>query len=218
VKALIVAAGEAPSDALLRERAGRSELKIAVDGGVVAFKKADVVPELSVGDMDSADEELLAYFAAQGSGHISLAREKDDTDTFVALEEAAKRGAADVLILGAMGGRIDHLLSNIMLLKWALQNGVRAVLEDDSQTIEACAGSFEIMGEPGQTVSILPMDASATVTAAGLRYPLDGLVLTNGRPRGVSNVLRREKATVHTSGPVLVIKNKMSISARGTFR
>ncbi len=209
MKALIVAAGEAPSENLLRKRAGQADLKIAVDGGVAAFKSADVMPDLIVGDMDSADEELLTYFAGKGSGRISLECEKDDTDTFVALEAAVKKGAADVLILGALGGRADHLLSNIMLLKWALQKGVRVVLEDDLQTIEACAGSFEIVGEAGQTVSILPADASVTVTATGLQYPLDNLVLTNDRPRGVSNVLQCEKAAVHVSGPVLIIKNKI---------
>jgi len=205
---LIVAAGKKPPVALLTERAGQADFVIAVDGGARVLKKAGCIPNLLVGDMDSVDSGIVGFFTGAGSDCIKLEREKDDTDTFAALEEAVKRGAKNVVILGATGKRTDHMLSNIMLLKWSLKKGVKAVLEDELETIEIGAGSFEVSGSPGQTVSIIPVNATARVTASGFYYPLDNLLLKNSRPRGVSNILVGDRAEVYSKSPVLIIKIK----------
>ena len=47
---------------------------------------------------------------------IVLPCEKDDTDTVFAVKEALKRGFQDFLLIGVIGGRLDHTLGNVSLL------------------------------------------------------------------------------------------------------
>jgi thiamine pyrophosphokinase len=208
MKTLIVAAGKMPSKKLLAERAEHSNFIIAVDGGILAFKKTDIIPNLIVGDMDSATAVLVQRYIRVGSENRRAAAEKNETDTQLALDLAIRKGAKEILLLGATGGRIDHTLSNIMLLKRALRAGVSMRIEDKTQVIEIGQGEFDILGTPGQTVSILPVNSFARVTASGLYYPLKKLGLSNEKPRGVSNIFLRGKAHISTRQPVFIIKIK----------
>ncbi len=208
MKALIVSAGEQPSPALLAERAGECKLLIAADGGLRSFERARLSPNIIVGDMDSADGALVKKHMENGAQLFTADAEKDDTDSFLALELAILRGAATVVWLGATGGRVDHLLSNLMLLKHAAARGVSLVIEDDTQLITLGEGSFAVEGREGQTVSLIPADERATVTAAGLYYPLERLVLKNSRPRGVSNLLVSTQAHIETDAPLFVVRVK----------
>ena len=208
MKALIVAAGAPPSRDLLKKRAGEYDFIIAADGGLKLVLYCGLVPKLLVSDMDSVAPALVEKARELGSECLIVDAKKNDTDSFLAVEQAVNRGADKILLLGGTGRRIDHLLSNIMLLKWALEKNVRLSLEDDEQLMDIGRGSFEIKGNKGQTVSILPVNESATVTAEGLYYPLQKLLLKNDRPRGVSNVFVGETAVIHTAEPVLIIKIK----------
>lgn len=205
MKALIVSAGDPPSAALMKARAGECDLLIAADGGLDCFEQTGISPHLIIGDMDSAAGALVRKYAESGAELVTAEAEKDDTDSFLALEEAISRGANEIVWLGATGGRVDHLLSNLMLLKWAAKRGASLTIEDDTQLITLGTGSFTIYGSAGDTVSLIPVDESATVTAGGLYYPLERLVLTNSRPRGVSNVLLGESADIETDAPLFVL-------------
>lgn len=208
MKVLIVAAGEPPSPALLKEKLAWCDWVVAVDGGLLPLMELQTVPDAVVGDMDSVETECVERMCKLGSVCERAQVEKNDTDAFLALEMAVKRGACEVVLLGGTGGRIDHLLSNIMLLKWAQQKNICLVIEDDLQTLELGQGRFECKGEVGQTVSLIPADKEATVTVSGMKYPLQGLLLTNSRPRGVSNILQRQVATIETDNPLIIIKLK----------
>ncbi len=211
MKMLIVAAGKLPPGELLIKRAEQSDFIIAVDGGLSAFAKTGIIPNLIVGDMDSSRLVSVQKYVRMGSECHQVSAEKNETDTQLAVDIAIQKGAREIVLLGATGGRIDHLLSNIMLLKRAMRAGVLMVIEDKLQTVEIGKGTFEINGEPGQTVSILPVNSFARVTAKGLYYPLEGLLLTNGKPRGISNLFLKEKAQISTKQPVLVLKLKTHI-------
>lgn len=206
MKVLIVAAGGQPPKKLLCSRAEQADYIIAADGGLLSLAKIGVTPNLIVGDIDSVGYDLIGRFREKGSECFLVDAEKNDTDSFLAVEAALVRGATEITLLGATGGRLDHTLSNMMLLKWAYERGVRLVIEDQTQTIEIGRGEFEVRGEIGQTVSILPVNSGARVTASGLYYPLNRLLLTNSRPRGVSNLFSVPKATLKTDRPVFIIK------------
>ncbi|HBU11630.1 MAG TPA: thiamine diphosphokinase, partial [Clostridiales bacterium] len=186
----------------------RAALIIAADGGLAALSSTGVAPTLLVGDFDSVDPALVGEFQKRGVEILRAQAEKNETDTQLALYEAVRRGAKTVCLLGATGSRTDHFLSALMLLVWSLKNGVELVIEDGVQTIEIGCGDFAVYGKKGQTVSIIPAGSFAEVTAEGLYYPLEKLLLTNGLPRGVSNVFLGEEAAIHTKEPVFVIKIK----------
>ncbi len=205
MKALIAVNGDPPPRALLLRRAEESGYIIAADGGYKLLAGAGIEPDLLVGDFDSLSREELK----DGIEVLEVPEEKNDTDAFLAVEQAIARGANEIIMLGATGGRIDHLLSNLMLVKWAHEKGARLTIEDAVQSLEIGSGDFAISGEPGQTVSIIPVDDTAVVTASGLYYPLEELVLRNDRPRGVSNVFSGAEARIFSREPVFIIKIKL---------
>ena len=207
MKALLVAAGDEPGKALFLDAVQQAELLIAVDGGLRVFDKYGVEPAFIVGDMDSVEPSLLKKYERK-SCFLTAPSEKDDTDLTLAVDKAKEEGAEEIRLLGATGGRIDHLLSNLMLLKYTFQKEMSLTIEDDSQEITLHIGAFHISGQPGQTVSIIPMNRKATVTASGLYYPLEDLVLTNERPRGVSNLMLGNRAEISSDDFVFICKDK----------
>lgn len=203
---LIVANGAPPSAKLFTKRYKQADYVIAADGGLAVF--GDAAPNLIVGDMDSAGKASLEKYRRMGSELLVAPVEKNETDSMLALDEAIRRGAKRITMLGATGMRLDHTLSNLAMLKRAMQKGVALTIEDDEQVITIGRGEFDITGKKGQTVSILPMNASAHVTATGLYYPLENLLLANNKARGVSNVFLGGSAHISTKQPVILIKIK----------
>ena len=76
----------------------------------------------------------------------------------------------------------------------------------ESAVIFPAAGEAELRGRAGQTVSLLPFGGGAHIMESeGLKYPLDGLTLSYGSCRGISNVLLPGRARfVCDRGTVLV--------------
>jgi len=203
---LIVANGTPPSAKLFAKRYQQADYVIAADGGLAVF--GEEAPNLIIGDMDSTPKTLLKKYKRMGSELLRAPVEKNETDSMLALDEAIRRGARRITMLGATGGRLDHTISNMAMLKRALGKKVEMAIEDDEQVITIGQGEFDIAGKHGQTVSILPMNSYARVTAEGLYYPLERLLLTNCKSRGVSNVFLGKSAHISSKQPVIIIKIK----------
>ena len=93
------------------ERNGKKLLLLAADRGLDFFLETGLVPDIVDGDFDSLSGAGKAYL--ESLDHTEIVRlnpEKDDTDTQSTLNLAIRRGAKNILILGATGGRLDHLL------------------------------------------------------------------------------------------------------------
>jgi thiamine pyrophosphokinase len=164
-------------------------------------------PHVLVGDFDSARRADLEKIQAAGAKLVRLSPKKNETDTEVAVNLALESGADDIVILGALGLRLDHALGNLAMLIKAHRRGARCRIIDELHEITAAHGEYELHGRVGQTVSLLPMAGDATVTAAGLVYPLDGLVLRSDAARGISNIIAEIPVRLFVSGGyVLVIK------------
>lgn len=94
---------------------------IAVDGGLKGAKELGLVPDVIVGDFDSVDPAVLAFYRKMEHIVWEVPAGKDDTDTELALKRAMAMGAGEIVILGATGGRLDHMIGNIQLLYPCLQ-------------------------------------------------------------------------------------------------
>jgi thiamine pyrophosphokinase len=113
------------------------------------------------------------------------------------LQAARLAGAEETLVLGGLGMRWDQTVANLMLA--ASQPGLRVRLEDGNQEFDFLegAGSLELSGQAGDTVSLIPLAAGAAgITTEGLEYPLRGESLPFGTSRGVSNRMLAERAVV----------------------
>ena len=207
MKCLIITAGAQPSAELIAAHRKDADMVIGVDGAADTLIRYVLWPHMLVGDFDSADRADVERIEAAGAKLVRLSPKKNETDTEIAVNLALEAGADDIVILGALGLRLDHTLGNLAMLIKAHRHGVRCRIIDELHEITAAHGECELHGRVGQTVSLLPMAGDATVTATGLVYPLDGLVLRSDAARGISNIIAETPVRLFVSGGyVLVIK------------
>ena len=94
----------------IRAHLRADDFYICCDSGSKHREALGIVPNLIVGDFDPHEDPHWDIET------IALPREKDDTDTVFAVKEALKRGFQDFLLVGVIGGRLDHTLGNTSLL------------------------------------------------------------------------------------------------------
>ncbi len=191
---VLVANGQLDANARLRQLWSRADLRIAADGGARnAREQLRLAPHILIGDLDSLDEETRGWLESHHAEFIRHPRAKDQTDLELALDLALARGATHITILDTPGGRIDQTLANILLLT----REARIVLTDAGGEIWLARGETEIVGEIGETVSLIPVtDTVEGIATRGLVFPLKRESLVRGSTRGISNELAAPRAYV----------------------
>jgi len=161
-----------------------------------------------MGDMDSANAVKLADFAACGVKILKYPRDKDATDTQLALDYALGLKPASIEIWGALGGRIDHALANLFLLSLDEKEGIRTSLVDEYCEIFVVEREASFEEAVGQTVSLFAWGAQAEgMTLRGFQYSLNNETLEMNNPRGISNIIVGSPATIQIrSGRLLVAR------------
>jgi thiamine pyrophosphokinase len=196
-RTVIFANGEIHDLDAAQEALRPSDVLIAADGGLQHMLRLGLRPHRLVGDLDSADRAAVAALQGSATRIERFPTRKDETDLELALRLARRSGAEDILIFGALGGRWDQTLGNLLLLAHPDYRTVRVRLLDGAQQIYLIQGTTRIEGHPGDTVSLIPLRGDAVgVTTEGLEYPLAGGTLPFGSTLGISNVLQGEAATV----------------------
>ena len=147
-----------------------------------------VRPDLVVGDLDSLAADDRAWLASQGVPVIQYPHDKDETDLELAIQHGIEKAPHSIVIIGALGARLDHTLGNIALLADERLKGHSAIIDDGVEQVLLCRGRTEIQGAPGDLVSLLPWGTPAIgVRTSGLKWPLQGDTLLPEKSRGVSN-------------------------------
>jgi thiamine pyrophosphokinase len=210
MRAVIFANGEMPDVIAARRVLQPGDYVIAADGGTRHALSAGVVPDVIVGDMDSLTPAERERAERGGAQFRSFPARKDETDLELALGHAVDAGAERIVVLAALGGRLDQTIANVFLLTLPGLRGIDVRIVQGGQTasvIDRSTGVFAILGRPGDTVSLIPLGGDACgVTAVGLEWPLNESVLRFGPARGVSNVLTGEQAKVSVrSGRLLCV-------------
>ncbi|MBQ8275212.1 MAG: thiamine diphosphokinase, partial [Clostridia bacterium] len=117
----------------LDEHPGEGELCIAADSGWRNARRLGVRVNLLVGDMDSLGAEAgsaMAEVEALGGEVMRVPAEKDETDTQLAVHEAVRRGADEIVIVGGLSGRLDHTLANLSVLEVLAEHRIAARITD----------------------------------------------------------------------------------------
>jgi len=186
--------------------AKRSDLLIAADGGADHCVVAGVVPDVVIGDLDSISEAVLNKLNVHDCKIISYPIEKDFTDLELALRYAADKGNGEIVILGALGGRLDMSMANLMLLGADfLKNRIRIVAGNQEAMLLREGHKVTIQGDVGDIVSLLPLGRDAKgVTTTGLRYLLNNETLFFTATKGVSNELTSKTATIQLNSGLLL--------------
>ena len=154
---------------------------IAADRGVEFFMGTDLEPDVAVGDFDSLSAEGAKYMETLKHTEIRrLKPEKDDSDTQSAANYAIEQGTERIMILGATGNRIDHLMANFGLLMLGKTKQVQIVLVDAYNYMSLIESGMILKKEEqfGKYVSFFPIEGEVTgLTLKGFKYPLNSYTL-----------------------------------------
>ena len=195
---------------LRAERNGEKLVLMAADRGLDFFRETGLIPDIADGDFDSVSGAGKAYLESLSHTEIiQLQPEKDDTDTQSTLNLAIKRGAKSILILGATGGRMDHLLGNLGLLTLGKIKGVKVALAD-AQNYICLAENGKVLKKDrqfGKYVSFFPVGGSVQgLTLKGFKYPLKDYQLTVADcGLTVSNEIQEDQAEISYKGGSLLM-------------
>lgn len=190
----------------------KAETKADAEQGISALETM-FLPDIAVGDFDSVSPETLAVFQRYDTIRFERHRpEKDESDTELAFTIAEENGVSRILLMGVTGTRLDHMLSNIHLLKRGMDSGIDCILLDAHNrvhlTAEGCVFHKDSNSYP--FVSFLPVTMEVThVKLTGFKYPLDDyhMVLGVECARCVSNEIVAEEAVLtFAEGLVLVVE------------
>ena len=206
--AVIVTGGPVGDDAFVRRQCAGADLIIAADAGALVCERLSIVPDLAVGDFDTAGMDVAKRLAACGIPTETHPAAKDYTDTHLAIVIAIARGVTAITVLGALGGpRYDHMLATALSLAAPAFAGVRILLVDPlhMMLLLRSGESITLRGEPGEYVSLLALSERVTgIRGDGLRYPLPP-TFTLGDNIGVSNELAGAVAHVAVAGEGLLL-------------
>jgi thiamine pyrophosphokinase len=170
---------------------------ISADGGLHHVRKLGLVPNLLIGDLDSIDQQDKDWLTERQVEVRRYPVDKDFTDLELAIQAALERGSREILIVAALGGRLDQALANIALLSLPKLMDVNVALDDGLTEVHLITRRLSILGNAGDLVSLLPVDGSAEgVVTHDLKYPLKAETLTLGETRGISNVMLAKSAAV----------------------
>jgi thiamine pyrophosphokinase len=214
---VIFANGEIPNLETARALLQEDDFIIAADGGANHLMKMDILPEVVIGDLDSVDEDTLFELTTAEVKIEQFSEDKDETDIELALRYAVELQPSGILIVGALGGRLDHTLANLSILTDPSLAGIDVRLDDGVEEAFFCqasavkGGQAEVRGRSGDTVSLIPWHRPVEgVTTEGLKWSLSGETLYPDKSRGVSNVLIAETASVRIQTGLLLIVHRRS--------
>jgi thiamine pyrophosphokinase len=181
---------------------------ICVDGGYEKAAAEGIVPDLLLGDFDSLN---MAIDPALREKTLRLPAEKDDTDTLAALKHGLGLGFSDFMVVGGIGGRLDHTLANLQTLSYCLDCGGRIWMADGGNKATLTDGPiFRIQKEDGFYFSLFSWSGRCSgVCIENAKYLLRDATLTQSVPVGVSNEFLDGDALIKIKqGRLLVLLSK----------
>lgn len=178
-------------------------LIVAADGGYRLVKDKPVTAV--IGDFDT-----LGYLP-DNVKTITYPTDKCQTDGEICLDYLKNIGASEVVIYGATGGRIDHVLGNINLLAYANEIGLKAKIVSSECTIYHISDKFTAEAETGSVLSLIPFGGTVILRSSkGLKYPLKGLIIKPSSSLGISNETTQKNVEieVESGSAIIVIRKK----------
>jgi len=207
MKALILANGELYESDVMRRRICTEafNLVLGADGGAHYADTLNVTVDAIIGDLDSLSD--LERKALSHTEFVSYPAEKDKTDLELALLYAEEQGADRIIIVGAIGGRMDLTIANMLLITHASLSSSRIEIWHGEQTGWVIKPPGEdISGNPGDIVSLIPIGGYASgITTRGLKYSLKDEELSMVTARGISNLMESPFAHIKLSKGLLLV-------------
>lgn len=203
MKAWIYTGGSVFPDGIT-EHPKAGDLCIAADSGYRNAEALGVRIDVLLGDFDSLGEPKDID---ERTEIVRVPAEKDFTDTQLAVTIALERGADDIVIIGGLGGRLDHTLSNLAILEDLSAQHVFALITDGQSRIRYLDSTSTLIARSGfHYLSLLAAsDRVKGVSVEGCRYPLKNATLSRRMQYAVSNEITGNCALVSVKRGALYV-------------
>ena len=168
-KIAIVCAAPVSDLSLIKEKITTYPILVAVDGGANHCHEMGLQPDLILGDFDSVDSLVLKTFKEVPQTRYPT--DKDKTDLELVLELVFHPQIEEITIFGALGGRTDFTLANLILLS---RYPGKVFFESESERIFMIPKRVEMNAMPGQTISLIPLNGPVKgIHTEGLKWPIE---------------------------------------------
>ncbi len=193
---------------------------ICADSGLNTAYRLKLPVHYFMGDFDSVTPQILESYrngtvaGSEACEWVRYPKEKDYVDTQLVIEWILEKGALEIHILGATGGRLDHFLANVNILMLPLKQEVPAYIVDPQNRIRLMDQTLQIRREDfyGKYLSLLPLTTQVTgVTLQGLKYLIEDYTLEVGIARAISNEMDESSDAARIqiqSGVLIVVESK----------
>lgn len=182
---------------------------IGVDRGMEFLYKNQISPNYIVGDFDSVNQDIADYYRNQTNVPIREYNPvKDASDTEIAVRLAMTLGCSRLLILGATGGRIDHLWANVQILTIPFRAGIDAQILDTRNRIRLIGGDTVLKKSEmyGPYFSVFPLGNEIFgFNISGAKWPLKNHTLTPYDSLCVSNEVQKDEARIEFSRGIVIL-------------
>lgn len=206
---VVFANGELRQPELLKAQLRAGDRIFCADGGTRHALALGLTPEAIIGDLDSVALEVIERLQARGVRLEQHPPRKDETDLELALNAALAEQPEEIMLVTALGGRLDQMLANVLLLTRSEYASVRLTLADGATRALLIRPDqrVTVMGRPGDTLSLVPLTPEVTgVEFSGVEWPLRQATLTLGSSRSISNRLQGNQASLRIeAGLVLLV-------------
>ena len=206
---IIFANGELPDLDKARLLLRDDDYIICADGGTRHAMALDIQPNLIIGDMDSADKGQLQKLQEADVSIELFTHDKNETDLELAIHRAIELAPKQIIVIAALGGRLDQTLGNIALLNDARHPSLNIRLDDGVEEIFVCRDQAEVQGRSGDLVSLIPWQGAVSdVQTRNLKWPLKSETLYPDKTRGISNEMLGDTASISIGSGLLLIVHR----------
>ena len=211
-RVLIFANGELPDLNKARLLPQRDDYIICADGGTRHVLALDLQPNLVIGDMDSLKKGEWQKSEKAGIPIELYPHDKNETDLELAILRAIELAPKEILVIAALGGRLDHTLGNLALLSDVRLSAFNTRFDDGVDEIFFCREQVQVYGRSGDILSLIPWGGPVHGSQTqGLRWSLDREILYPQKTRGISNEMLGDTASISIeSGLLLIIHRRQS--------
>lgn len=204
-RAVIFTNGNLPDIDAARSLLQTEDTLIAADGGMRHILDLGLLPSVVIGDLDSLSENVLNSLTEAGVRIVRYPVDKDFTDLELAFDYAVNAGYRSILVVAALGSRLDQTIGNLALLTRSdlLELDVR--LDDGIEEAFFIRKEGVIQGQAGDIVSLVPWSGPVKgVATDGLHWSLQDETLYAHTTRGISNEMVGDRATVRLESGLLL--------------
>lgn len=208
MKGLIISGGNRVRIETLLENIEDRYIVVA-DGGIKNLIGTDIIPDEVLGDFDSIDEEGKSFIEKNNIKIEKYPSRKDFTDTELCLEVLLKKGADDIIILGATGTRLDHMFSSMFLLERLKKESVAGKFTDDYNEVSFISNeTVKVKKNKYKYLSIVPVSKEVCLTLKGTEYEVENLKFNRFTTIAVSNEVKDEVAKIEIDGEGFLILSR----------